>query len=587
MRTSAASICINIASAIGLILSVRAVLLSWPYVSTVLLFHCTVTYVLVRPKHKSTGSKDCDRSRQMALVFLVSNLGHIWLNNVSLLENSVGMYELLKACTLVCIMALEYVLYRFVDTRYAQITVAVLLCLQVLCSTYDTGTTPLGLVAGLLGSACGAVSKVMVRYYTKEFDRSSGELLASVMPLTMGTLLVIVWRSPPAPIPLETVGYLVLSCALAAAFNVTAFSLCDTIGGSKYFMLSPLKTLLLVTIANSWGSWLRVVGICGSVACSVAYYKVALPTDAKYGRLTPELLPSRKQCASGLGVLAIVGIAVYSLDRPRAAAAGSTSEPWAISCCVRDESPYLHEWLSHHVTLGASRIYLYDNNINASESNATRAIATRFPEVVTHIPWHMYDDVYELPWLPVRVSGSSVLGPFAAKYGLTRLQFAHADAIPRARAEGIIWLQKIDADEFLMPQSSTVAQYYASQRCGVRVPRYDFGSSGHDKKPRASVRQSYTMRECVPSNYKEVGRVSDIDGSPSSHRWSYSMRCRASDGDTADMVIFHYITKSKQEYMKRKVTDTRYPKGNVDLERKYQLEQQHTNCTQDNRASSL
>ena len=83
------------------------------------------------------------------------------------------------------------------------------------------------------------------------------------------------------------------------------------------------------------------------------------------------------------------------------------------------------------------------------------------------------------------------------------------------------------------------------------------------------------------------GRVSDIDGSPSSHRWSYSMRCRAADGDTANMAIFHYITKSKQEYMQRKVTDTRYPKGNVDLERKYLLEQQHTNCTRDNRASSL
>ena len=260
-----------------------------------------------------------------------------------------------------------------------------------------------------------------------------------------------------------------------------------------------------------------------------------------------------------------------------------TNSTWSIACIVRDESPYLEEWISHHDKLGVTRIYLYDNNQKAQEISKTRDIASKFKGTVIYIPWTHLNNVVEMPWLHFKISRSSFLAPFAARYGYNAQQFAYRDARTRARSD---WLQLLDADEFLI-SSVPMSLYYGSHACGVRIPRYDFGSSGRVKPPKTNVRASYYNRECAPSNYKEAGKVACLTDVANSHRWVYSHACGCSPTvGLGDTVIFHYKTKSLQEYLNRKrhdftkITDM----GSEEIMNMYKNIQSRTGCTKDTRA---
>jgi hypothetical protein len=257
---------------------------------------------------------------------------------------------------------------------------------------------------------------------------------------------------------------------------------------------------------------------------------------------------------------------------------------WGIAAIVKDESPYLEEWLRHHIAITkASQILLYDNNVNASESRITHQLARKWKSVEV-IPWHHYDDVYELPYVPIRVGSMSPLAVFAARYGYNRQQFAYLDSLTRVKVD---WLQLLDIDEFVI--CTDPVKYYGRYTAGVRVPRYDFGSNGIVNPPTVGgVRGSYLRREAVPSNYKEAGRVQYVTGNPySSHRWSYRFPLRASPGSHG-MSIFHYKSKSKDEYLRRKIHDTAAvgDRAYTDVLREYLSDQQRTNDVLDTRAAS-
>lgn len=266
--------------------------------------------------------------------------------------------------------------------------------------------------------------------------------------------------------------------------------------------------------------------------------------------------------------------------------ARKTNSTWSIACIVRDESAYLEEWISHHHKLGVARIYLYDNNQDAQEIAKTKAIASKFNDTVVHIPWTHLNNVVELPLLHIKISRSSFLAPFAARYGYNAQQFAYRDAQERARSD---WLQLLDADEFLI-SDMPMSLYYGVHACGIRIQRYDFGSSGRLNPPNTSVRESYQFRECSPSNYKEAGKVVCITDVANSHRWVYNHACRCAPAvELGSVVIFHYKTKSLAEYLKRKkhdftkITDM----GKAEIMNMYNKIQKRTNCTKDNRAMSL
>jgi Glycosyltransferase family 92 len=141
---------------------------------------------------------------------------------------------------------------------------------------------------------------------------------------------------------------------------------------------------------------------------------------------------------------------------------------------VKDEGPYLQEWLEFHRLVGVQHIYLYDNG----SSDGTEQVLSDFIRsgYVTRIPWLSF----------VR-DGSP-----------QKLAYAHAlsNFGPAWR-----WMALIDADEFLFPTEAdnlpavlTRLEHLPAIAVYWRV----FGFSGHEKRPPGLVIENFTMRAPFP-----------------------------------------------------------------------------------------
>lgn len=103
-----------------------------------------------------------------------------------------------------------------------------------------------------------------------------------------------------------------------------------------------------------------------------------------------------------------------------------------IVCLVRDEAPYLLEWIAWYRLLGADRLVFYDNA--SSDGGSVLLAGLDAAKVVEHVPW------------PDRPGQAP--------------QFdAYADATARCKTE---WIGCLDVDEFLvLPRHAGLANFLA------------------------------------------------------------------------------------------------------------------------------
>ena len=141
---------------------------------------------------------------------------------------------------------------------------------------------------------------------------------------------------------------------------------------------------------------------------------------------------------------------------------------------VKDEGPYLREWLEFHRLVGVEHIYLYDNG---SSDNSE--------EVLSHFLGINY--VTRIPW-----------SSFVRDVSQQRLAYAHAlsNFGPAWR-----WMALIDSDEFLFPTEadglpSVLTEY--EHLPALAVYWRTFGFSGHEKRPSGLVIENFTMRAPFP-----------------------------------------------------------------------------------------
>ena len=141
---------------------------------------------------------------------------------------------------------------------------------------------------------------------------------------------------------------------------------------------------------------------------------------------------------------------------------------------VKDEGPYLREWLEFHRLVGVEHIYLYNNG---SSDNSQ--------EVLSHFSRTNY--VTQIPWSSFVRDGSP-----------QRLAYAHAlsNFGPAWR-----WMALIDLDEFLFPTEADALPSVLA-RC-EHLPALAaywrvFSFSGHEKRPAGLVIENYTMRAPFP-----------------------------------------------------------------------------------------
>lgn len=135
------------------------------------------------------------------------------------------------------------------------------------------------------------------------------------------------------------------------------------------------------------------------------------------------------------------------------------------ACIVKNEGPYIREWIEFHRDVGVDRIFVFDNE---SEDN-TRQILQPY----------IADGFVKYIYFP----------------GKTVQLHAYNLACKLCRRTSH-WLALIDADEFLMPvQEETLPQVLRSYEpyAGLGVNWVVYGPSGHEKKPDGYVIGNYRM----------------------------------------------------------------------------------------------
>jgi hypothetical protein len=165
--------------------------------------------------------------------------------------------------------------------------------------------------------------------------------------------------------------------------------------------------------------------------------------------------------------------------------------------------------------------------------------------VVTRHPWTHLDGT--------RRDRATPLG----QRNKNHMAFAHAAKTYRAISQ---WIMKIDVDEFLVPVEGVslrpaIEAIDVVRWKGVRIPRFDFGSSGHIEMPAAPVTVAYTRREAQASNHKDLANGNYLSANRfanSAHWWHYHWWRGGKLMPAAEvrgLRIHHYYTKSRAEYL--------------------------------------
>lgn len=157
----------------------------------------------------------------------------------------------------------------------------------------------------------------------------------------------------------------------------------------------------------------------------------------------------------------------------------------SIAAILKNEAPYIKEWIEYHKLVGVERFYLYNNE---SDDDVEKILEKYIKDGTV---------IYKY------VKGKSMQIP------------VYSDAICKYKNE-TKWMAFIDLDEYLVPvEKDSIAEFLKDYENypGVVVNWQPFDSNGHKKAPKGLVIENYTRRRrdelsdrCVKSivNPREV-----------------------------------------------------------------------------------
>lgn len=225
----------------------------------------------------------------------------------------------------------------------------------------------------------------------------------------------------------------------------------------------------------------------------------------------------------------------------------------AVVAILKNEAPYIREWIEYHLMAGVDHFYLYDND---SEDNLVEVLK------------------------PFIEAG---LVDYVAMPGKVAQMLAYNHAVATHRFE-CRYLAFIDADEFIFPKNNRSIKDVlhevldgAPNAAALTINWHIFGSGGHETADlNASVLDRFRYRipdepESENKHVKTIANPRCIDVMTIPHfAFYYAEKCSIDENGkpiggsfNEDMpndkiVIHHYYTKSREEY-ERKVI-----RGNAD-----------------------
>jgi hypothetical protein len=219
----------------------------------------------------------------------------------------------------------------------------------------------------------------------------------------------------------------------------------------------------------------------------------------------------------------------------------------AVVAIVKNEAPYIVEWIEYHKIIGVEKFYIYDNDSTDGLPEILRKYIES-GEVVYHI-WH------ELQIHQMKVYNT---------------------AIKKHRNESR-WMAFIDIDEFIVPvKKETLPDVMINitnnlrQKlpAGIAISWLQFGYSGHYSKPSGFVIENYTRRDSeIHVLVKSIVNPRTVLLFTNPHvathlfgLWTINEKGiklkkpiiqEKSDRSVNEIRINHYFTKSYEEYLQK------------------------------------
>jgi hypothetical protein len=221
----------------------------------------------------------------------------------------------------------------------------------------------------------------------------------------------------------------------------------------------------------------------------------------------------------------------------------NNSEKIAIVAIVRDEEPFLDEWLLyHHLFVKVDHFFVYNDNPAPGLQDFLQPHA----EYATVTGWHDQHQNF-----------SSPRGDRQTKAYLHAL----GHHLPEYR-----WVTFVDVDEFIvLKKHDDVKSFLASlgNAPAITLNWHKFGHCGHYENPRGLVTAKLTRRKLLPSvSYKNITRCDAIRDIQSAHRCALkhgrpidangkTFRSKIYPGITDAAHINHYMCRSFSHWMNR------------------------------------
>lgn len=205
----------------------------------------------------------------------------------------------------------------------------------------------------------------------------------------------------------------------------------------------------------------------------------------------------------------------------------------AVACIIKNEGPYLKEWLEYHKLIGVEHFYVYDNESTDDTKDILKP----------------YIDSGEVTYIYYP--------------GRDKQDEAYLDAC-RNFADETQWLAVIDLDEFIvLHKNSNLQEFMAAfYDCSqVSLHWVIYGSSGYEEKPDGLVLENFTKHEAKPQfTPKSIFNPRTVMDCGAHYMWccgkwvdENNKEFGAGNAITANKAqINHYVIKSWEEFYKRK-----------------------------------
>ena len=139
----------------------------------------------------------------------------------------------------------------------------------------------------------------------------------------------------------------------------------------------------------------------------------------------------------------------------------------AVCCIVKNENHYLPEWIEHHLKIGVSRFYIYDNESKIPVADTLSA--------------YIEEGIIQLEFIEGKEMQMPAYEHCLANYG------------PECQ-----WIAFIDSDEFIVPKTVTgsLPDFLTDYKKfgGMGLNWLVFGSNGHLERPAGPQTKSYIKR---------------------------------------------------------------------------------------------